>query len=1034
MAQLSNWLKQSKTTEIAVAGPACYAAPIFGVPKKNPGEVRWVIDLKERNRITIKDYTPIPNQGYNRDDVARHPYRSKIDMSNAYYQIRIEPKDEHKNAITAGQFGAWQIKVMLQGDCNAPATMMRIMNTILSPYLGKLVWVYLDDILIFSNTKKEHIDHLRKIFGKLKEHRFYLRIDKCNLMMDEIEVLGHTIRGNKIMPSAEKITHIADFPTPKNKKQLQQFLGSVNYVGGHLPHIASVQAPLTELTGTSAWEWNDLQDTAFAKTKEACRQNLPLSPINYDQITNTDTPDKLFLVTDASKVGVGSFICHGESFEKAKQNIAAIHSRKFLPAQFNYTTTDQEMLAIVDALKTFEHKLLGVKFTIATDHMALKTLMSRTVKNQRQIRWLERITMFDFEIIHIDGRENMLADALSRIFEGVEERELTENDYLQEDEDMINTDGFLPEEEGPEDDNPSASPMSILPQPHSHPVVIPTLHRENATLQENPTSMEIDELINHDEPQELGPSPPVVRIDYDGYTGLLYGDGCDAPSMFWEDCRATNRCEAHLAHCVDAFSYRMDGIPRRTISANTCYPSSTPSSGSTAADATVPAADEPGATTVYSRRHHPESPPANPLNEQPQRGTDGEVRRLLWDYIRATDQGEQEVRESINEAQWAAAREAREAGGSPPSIDPALLRVHHPEEEPPARTPTPEGWKERSVPTPASVFAFANLRPTETSPPPPQVGSHAVTRNRTRQAGEGSVGEGDGKKNKTQKHHESDADGEMSDKEEEDSDGLSDDAGKDGMEDMREWGQGLEREEKEEDVVMDDWVREDVGCEQNFIWNEGQHIHWGRCYFEALTQDPTFGGESELRQPFYRNGEGFILKAHPSEGGNRVYIPEGNVQIGGESYGMRELLIQAAHHRLAHYGVSKTFRDLARDTYWPGQWDQTVKFIQRCDVCQRNKQPTQRPPGTAQMVQIPERPWQSICMDTFGPLPTSSGFKHALVVVDRFSSSVRIVPLKDKFTAREICDALLSKIYCYYGTPQEIITDRGPQFVSQFYT
>ena len=98
-------------------------------------------------------------------------------MSNAYYQIRVESADEIKNSITAGQFGAFQVKVMLQGDCNAPATMMRIMNTILSPYLGKFVWVYLDDILIFSNTYNDHLNHLQQIFKKLEENNFYLRIN-----------------------------------------------------------------------------------------------------------------------------------------------------------------------------------------------------------------------------------------------------------------------------------------------------------------------------------------------------------------------------------------------------------------------------------------------------------------------------------------------------------------------------------------------------------------------------------------------------------------------------------------------------------------------------------------------------------------------------------------------------------------------------------------------------------------------------------------------------------------------------------------
>ena len=227
------------------------------------------IDLKKQNQYTIRDYTPIPNQPIIRNDVASHQFRSKIDMSNAYYQIRVELADEIKNLITAGQFGAFQIKVILQGDCNAPATIMRIMNTILSPYLSKFVWVYLDDILIFSNTYNDHLNYLRQIFKKLEENNFYLRMDKCNLLVDQIEILGCTIKGSCITPTKEKITHITDFPTHTSKKQLQQFLGSDNYIGSHLPHIATLQAPLTELTGTQACEWSDLQDNAFNQIKKA---------------------------------------------------------------------------------------------------------------------------------------------------------------------------------------------------------------------------------------------------------------------------------------------------------------------------------------------------------------------------------------------------------------------------------------------------------------------------------------------------------------------------------------------------------------------------------------------------------------------------------------------------------------------------------------------------------------------------------------------------------------------------------------------
>lgn len=124
------------------------------------------------------------------------------------YQIWVEPDDEHKNAVTAGQLGAWRIKVMLQGDCNASATVMRVMNSILSPYSGEFVWVYLDDILIFSDTREQYIEHLRKVFTKLQGHSSYLRMGEP--MPDEIETVGHTIRGNTTTPAAEKTRHIAD--------------------------------------------------------------------------------------------------------------------------------------------------------------------------------------------------------------------------------------------------------------------------------------------------------------------------------------------------------------------------------------------------------------------------------------------------------------------------------------------------------------------------------------------------------------------------------------------------------------------------------------------------------------------------------------------------------------------------------------------------------------------------------------------------------------------------------------------------------
>ena len=148
---------------------------------------------------------------------------------------------------------------------------------------------------------------------------------------------------------------------------------------------------------------------------------------------------------------------------------------------------------------------------------------------------------------------------------------------------------------------------------------------------------------------------------------------------------------------------------------------------------------------------------------------------------------------------------------------------------------------------------------------------------------------------------------------------------------------------------------------------------------------------------------------------------------------MRTLLIHSAHHRLANYDVSKTYRDISKDTSWRGQWEETKKFVEGCHTCQIIKQLTQRPAGNAQIMQVPERPWRSISMDVLGPFLPSKGFEHALVVVDRFSSLVKLVPMKKKYTIRDIVDPLISKVYCYHGISQEIISDRGRQFISNFF-
>ncbi len=200
----SNWWIQTTVPQ---------AAPMLCIPKKN-GTIRTIVDYRQRNENTVKDVTPFPDQDHIRADVASHRYRSKIDMSDAYEQIRNLLEDVPKTAF-ATIFGTFVSNVMMQGDCNVPATFQPIMTLIFRDIIGHFVHVYLDNIFIFSDYIEEHESHLRVVFDRLRQQKFFLKAEKCELYADSMDCLGHVIDDRGIHADMDKMSKIRDWRTPR---------------------------------------------------------------------------------------------------------------------------------------------------------------------------------------------------------------------------------------------------------------------------------------------------------------------------------------------------------------------------------------------------------------------------------------------------------------------------------------------------------------------------------------------------------------------------------------------------------------------------------------------------------------------------------------------------------------------------------------------------------------------------------------------------------------------------------------------------
>lgn len=383
--------------------PAGY--PILFVPKPD-GSLRLCVDYRGLNNITIKNSYPLPLISELQDRLQGAQWFTKFDIPAAYNRIRMKHGEEWKTAFRT-RFGHYEYLVMPFGLTNAPATFQAFINNVLRQHLDVFVTVYLDDILVYSKTKEEHVKHVRLVLKALQQARLRLKPKKCEFHVQEVQFLGYIITRNGLKMDQSKVTAVTSWPTPTSVKEVQSFLGFANFYRRFINGYSRITTPLTSMTKKDqGFEWTKEANDAF----EELKQRFTTQPV----LAMFDPEKPITVETDASDAAIGA--CLSQPDEQGRLHPIAFHSRKFSPAELNYEIHDKELLAIVDAFKQWKVYLEGPKHQVKvyTDHKNLLYFTTTKSLNRRQVRWSEELSSYNFQIIYRKGSENAKADALSR--------------------------------------------------------------------------------------------------------------------------------------------------------------------------------------------------------------------------------------------------------------------------------------------------------------------------------------------------------------------------------------------------------------------------------------------------------------------------------------------------------------------------------------------------------------------------------------------------------------------------------------------